>query len=114
MRSRASAHRRIRFGGPRVRAAVVGAAMVGGLMAVNSGTSYAVEFCNTAPINGTSTFGPLGVYPSPIVVSGLTGTVTDVNVSLLGLTTARPTRTASTGSRTSTSWSPAPEPARTP
>ena len=87
MTSRTPAHRRFRFGGPRIRAALVGATMVGGLMALNSGTSFAVEFCNTAPISGTNSFGPLGLYPSPIIVSGLSGTVTDVNVRLLGLTT---------------------------
>jgi Ca2+-binding RTX toxin-like protein len=87
MTSRTPAHRRFRIGGPRVRAALVGAAMVGGLMAVNSGTSFAVQFCNTTPITSAFAAGPGSPYPSNIVVSGLTGTVTDVNVILLDVRT---------------------------
>ena len=62
--------------------------IVVGILQLTSGTSYAVEFCNEAPINTQFAAGPASPYPSPIVVSGLTGTVTDVNVRLLGITTA--------------------------
>jgi hypothetical protein len=50
-------------------------------------SSYAVQFCNTTPIIGPATVGAAAPYPSPINVSGLVGTITDVNVSLLGFTT---------------------------
>jgi len=49
------------------------------------------HFCNPAPIVQPQPFtfasGASVPYPSPIAVSGLTGPVTDVNVSLLGVTT---------------------------
>ncbi|MCA1684065.1 MAG: hypothetical protein LC708_02920, partial [Actinobacteria bacterium] len=49
------------------------------------------QFCNPAPIQQPNPFsfvsGAATPYPSPIVVTGLTGTVTDVEVSLLGFTT---------------------------
>ena len=61
--------------------------IVVGILQLTSGTSYAVEFCNTAPIETQFGAGPAVPYPSPITVSGLTGTVTDVNVRLLGITT---------------------------
>lgn len=46
-----------------------------------------VVFSNTAPITipGTGTSGPAAPYPSTITVSGLTGVVTDVNVTLTGV-----------------------------
>jgi hypothetical protein len=64
------------------------AGIVVGILQLTSGTSYAVEFCNTTPINTQFGAGPANPYPSSITVSGLTGTVTDVNVRLLGITTA--------------------------
>jgi hypothetical protein len=66
---------------------IVVAAMVAGFLNLTSGASFAVQFCNTAPIPGTGGTGPSGLYPSPIVVSGLSGTVTDVNVSLIRIRT---------------------------
>jgi Ca2+-binding RTX toxin-like protein len=69
----------------------VAGAMVLGVASLSSGTSYAVEFCNPTPIMGnTSGPGapfPGNPYPSTITVSGLTGTITDVNVRLLDVTT---------------------------
>ena len=46
------------------------------------------NFSNTTPIvvPGSGTMGPASLYPSTISVSGLLGTVTNVNVSLFGLT----------------------------
>jgi len=61
--------------------------MVLGILNLSSGTSYAVQFCTTTPILGTTGSGPASLYPSTITVSGLTGTVTDVNVTLLDVTT---------------------------
>ena len=63
------------------------AAMVLGILHLGSQSSSAVEFCNTTPIVGTGGIGPAAPYPSPITVSGLTGTVTDVNVRLLDVRT---------------------------
>ncbi len=49
------------------------------------------QFCNPAPIQQPNPFsfvsGAATPYPSPIVVTGLTGTVTDVEVTLVGFTT---------------------------
>ena len=61
--------------------------MVLGVLSVSSTPSFAVQFCNTTPIIGPGGTGPANVYPSSIVVSGLTGTVTDVNVTLLDVST---------------------------
>ena len=55
-------------------------------------------FSNPAPItiadrNNNTPTGPVGIstpYPSTIVVSGLSGTVSDINVTINGLNTARP------------------------
>ena len=58
-----------------------------GVLNFSSGTSFAVQFCNTTPIIGSSGNGPASPYPSNITVSGLTGTVTDVNVTLLDVRT---------------------------
>jgi subtilisin-like proprotein convertase family protein len=70
-------------------------AMLAGLAA--AGQAGAATFSNMAPItiNDSGASCPLGEpspapsaatpYPSPITVSGLTGTVTDVNVTLTGL-----------------------------
>ncbi len=56
---------------------------VGTLMATAT-VALAVVFANTAPITIPST-GSASPYPSPITVSGLTGTISDVNVGLRGL-----------------------------
>lgn len=52
----------------------------------------AVSFANTTAIITTDppcvpagSVGPATLYPSPIAVSGLTGTVADVNVTLTGM-----------------------------
>ncbi|HEX2193080.1 MAG TPA: hypothetical protein VHH09_07775, partial [Acidimicrobiales bacterium] len=67
-------------------------AMVLTVVGLTSRPSFAVQFCNTTPVVGQN--GPVeeipfrsNPYPSPITVSGLTGTVTYVNVTLLGVTT---------------------------
>lgn len=79
------------LGGPKVRRALVAGAMVLGIASLSSGTSYAVEFCNTTPIIGNAAGPgapfPANPYPSPITVSGLSGTITDVNVRLVDVTT---------------------------
>ena len=75
------------MGGRKVRRVLVVAAMVLAILNLTSRSSLAVEFCNTTPIIGTGGIGPAAPYPSPIVVSGLTGTVTDVNVRLLDVRT---------------------------
>src|SRR5688572_505973 len=60
---------------------------LGGLLAVAT-PARAVEFCNTTPVIGSSgALSPSSPYPSSITVSGLTGTVTDVNVRLLDFRT---------------------------
>ena len=73
---------------------LVAAAVVMGVVVLTSSPSMAVEFCNTTPILGDvgePTFEGPGFgsnpYPSSINVTGLTGTITDVNVRLLGFTT---------------------------
>ncbi|MDQ4133497.1 MAG: hypothetical protein M3179_09885, partial [Actinomycetota bacterium] len=69
---------------------VTAAALVGAVLTLTSGTSVAVEFCNTTPIIGSTAApapNPSSPYPSTITVSGLTGTVTDVNVRLIDLNT---------------------------
>jgi hypothetical protein len=54
------------------------------VLAIATGAGAGVPFSNSAPItiNDNAVANP---YPSQIVVSGLTGTITDVNVSLVGL-----------------------------
>ncbi len=42
------------------------------------------------PANGAGTYGPATKYPSSIVVSGLSGTVTKASVTLIGLSSASP------------------------
>jgi Ca2+-binding RTX toxin-like protein len=49
--------------------------------------SDAFQFCNTTPIIGTDSTGRSGLYLSSINVSGFSGTVTDVNVTLLDFRT---------------------------
>lgn len=61
---------------------------VGTLMATAT-VALAVVFANTAPITIPST-GSASPYPSSINVSGLTGTISDVNVDLRGLSHAFP------------------------
>lgn len=73
--------------GRNVRRLLVVVAMVLGILKLSSGASFAVQFCNTTPVTGTAGNGPGPVYPSTITVSGLTGTVTDVNVTLLDVRT---------------------------
>ena len=65
-------------------------AVVLGVLTLGTRTSLAVEFCNTTPIIGNGGAPAPNVsnpYPSSITVSGLTGTVTDVNVRLLDINT---------------------------
>src|SRR5215210_6212034 len=61
--------------------------MVLTVLNLSSQPSLAVQFCNTTSIVGTVTNGPATPYPSPITVSGLSGTITDVNVTILDFTT---------------------------
>ncbi|MGH2670948.1 MAG: hypothetical protein ACRDH5_17855, partial [bacterium] len=62
--------------------------VVGFLAFVPGGPAGGDTFSNTATINvpSTSTSGPASPYPSSIGVSDLSGTVTDVNVTLDDLT----------------------------
>ncbi len=66
---------------------LVVAAMVLTIIQLGSGRASAVQFCNTTAVVGTTGTGPASPYPSSINVSGLIGTVTDVNVFLLDFTT---------------------------
>ena len=64
--------------------------LVAGLVQIVTATSSgAVQFCNTATITTPFFFEPgtASPYPSTITVSGLAGTITDVNITLLDLTT---------------------------
>ncbi len=45
------------------------------------------HFCNTTPVVGSTVAAPSSPYPSAITVSGLSGTITDVNMSFVGVTT---------------------------
>ena len=66
------------------------AAVVLGVLTLSTRSSFAVEFCNTTPIIGNGGAPaplPSNPYPSTISVSGLTGTITDVNVRLLDIDT---------------------------
>lgn len=47
-------------------------------------------FLNSTYIVTTGVQGPANVFPTRLVLSGLSGTVTDANVTLLGLSSARP------------------------
>ncbi|HEX2193071.1 MAG TPA: hypothetical protein VHH09_07730 [Acidimicrobiales bacterium] len=71
----------------RVGRALAAAALVVTVLNLSSQPSLAVQFCNTGSIVGVTTNGPANPYPSSIVVSGLTGTITDVNVTILDFTT---------------------------
>jgi hypothetical protein len=61
------------------------ASLIAGLMAA----APAATFSNTSLITLPS-IGPATPYPSLITVSGLAGTVTDVEVGLTGITHANP------------------------
>lgn len=67
----------------RLTPVIVIATLLSLLLSANAG---AVVFSNTAPIAVGPAAGPATPYPSPITVSGLTGTISDVNVTLLDLT----------------------------
>jgi subtilisin-like proprotein convertase family protein len=54
-----------------------------------SGTP-ATSFTNSGPIFINDRWGTGNVYPSPITVSGLTGAITDLNVTLTGITHLNP------------------------
>ena len=76
---------------------MVGAALVAAvLVPVLSSSSGAAPVCNTTPItftpptNPTAAVLPYSPYPSNIVIEGLTGTITDVNVTLNGFSYVRP------------------------
>src|SRR5215213_4164699 len=75
---------------------VVVSALVAGLVPLLSSPAGAAPVCNTTPIIFTPPPAPLFdvqrllPYPSPIAVSGLGGTVTDVNVTLKGLSYPSP------------------------
>jgi subtilisin-like proprotein convertase family protein len=65
-------------------AAIVIAATAGTAKAGIHYTNAAAITINDSPVMGT--MGTASPYPSPIVVAGLPGTITDVNVTLTGLT----------------------------
>lgn len=73
-----------------VRQGLVGLIILCGGLLLADIPSFAASFnfSNTTPIvvPGSGTMGPASLYPSTISVSGLLGTVTNVNVSLFGLT----------------------------
>ncbi|HYX44246.1 MAG TPA: hypothetical protein VE760_04325, partial [Acidimicrobiales bacterium] len=66
------------------------------LVPVVSSSSGAAPICNTAPVTftppsvPTAAVLPFAPYPSTINVSGVTGTISDVNVTLNGVTHVRP------------------------
>jgi hypothetical protein len=78
------------------RLLVVGAIMVtAGLLPFAISPAGAVVFANPQPINITlpplgQLYTPADLYPSNIAVSGFTGTVTDVNVTLCGFSATFP------------------------
>ncbi len=79
------------------RRAITGVALLAAaLVPVLSAPSGAVLFCNTTPITftppttPTQSVQPFTPYPSSIAVTGLAGTITDVNVTLNGFTHVRP------------------------
>ncbi|MCA1683849.1 MAG: hypothetical protein LC708_01780, partial [Actinobacteria bacterium] len=61
--------------------------MVLTVLNLSSRPSLAVQFCNTTNIVATAGNGPAAPYPSAITVSGLTGTIIDVNITILDFTT---------------------------
>lgn len=63
------------------RRAALGSCLACALLASLSSTAGAAVFGNTTPITIPAS-GNASQYPSPIVVSGMTGTITDVNVTL--------------------------------
>lgn len=75
---------------------MAGALLAAALVPALSTPSGAVLFCNTAPITftppttPTQSVQPFMPYPSNITVSGLAGTITDLNVTLNGFTHVRP------------------------
>ena len=69
---------------------VASSILLGGLLVgVTAGPSVAATFPNPAPIS-IPLIGPATPYPSPISVSNLAGTITDVNVTLTDLTHPAP------------------------
>ena len=78
------------------RVAVVTAVLTTAVGLLLSGPAGAETFCNTTPIvfnppaQPTQAIQALTPYPSEIPVSGLSGTVTDVNVTLNGLSHSFP------------------------
>lgn len=70
----------------RIFKAARASALAGGLLLALSPAAGAATFSNPTPIDIPLGIGLANPYPSPIVVSGLTGTTTDVNVTLRGFT----------------------------
>jgi subtilisin-like proprotein convertase family protein len=72
-------------------AILTGSLLLGALLvAVFASPAGAIQFSNSAPITipagaPATTFGPANPYPSTISVTGLSGTITDVNVTLTGV-----------------------------
>lgn len=82
---------------PRLGRTVVGVALLAAvLVPLVSSSSGAAPVCNNTPITftppsePTPAVLPYAPYPSTIVLTGLTGTITDVNVTLNGFTYVRP------------------------
>ncbi len=78
--------------GARCLFAVVAALFVGAVLPAAAGaeTRTFVHTENLFPIDGALTEGPANEFPASINVSALSGTVTNVTVTLIGLTSASP------------------------
>jgi subtilisin-like proprotein convertase family protein len=64
--------------------------LTGAILILGASTARAATFPNPSPITIPAGPGNAAPYPSSIVVSGLTGTVTDVNISLFDFSHTRP------------------------
>ncbi len=74
---------------------VVGLAVAAACLFAVAPAANAATFSNTTPINtpGNDSSDPADVYPSPIFISGHTGSITNVRVSLLGFGQNSPNET---------------------
>lgn len=69
----------------RIALAALVALAVGSAAAAQATTMTFANPQGLGPSNGAGTFGPANPYPSSISVAGVPGTVTDVNVTILGM-----------------------------
>jgi hypothetical protein len=75
------------------RPAALAAALLVAVLAPASARAETHTFLNTSdlvPSGGAGDFGPAGTYPSSIIVSGLTGTVTRATVTIVDLDSSSP------------------------